>query len=130
MRLAQLGFRGYALNEPTTPAIGPGDLLILASGSGETQTIYDVAVLGKQAGAKLALITARPDSRIGQLADLIVRFSVPTKLGTEPGLRSIQPMTTVSDQSLLVLYDIVVLLLMEASRQTSDDLWHRHRNLE
>ena len=130
MRLAQLGFRSHVLSEPTTPGVGTGDLLILGSGSGETQTVYDVAVLAKQHGVRIALITARPDSRVGRLADVIVQFSVPTKLESDAGPRTIQPMTTVADQSLLILLDIVVLRLMEATHQTSEDLWRRHRNLE
>ena len=130
MRLAQLGFRSHVLSEPTTPGVGTGDLLILGSGSGETQSVYDVAVLAKQHGVRIALITARPDSRVGRLADVIVQFSVPTKLESDAGPRTIQPMTTVADQSLLILLDIVVLRLMEATQQTSEDLWRRHRNLE
>lgn len=130
MRLAQLGLRGHLLTEPTTPGIGAGDLVLLSSGSGETQTVYDVAVLAKKRGARIALITARPDSRIGRLADVIVQFSVPTKGETTGALESIQPMTTVAEQSLLILLDIVVLLLMQATHQTSEDLWRRHRNLE
>jgi 6-phospho-3-hexuloisomerase len=130
MRLAQLGFQSHLLNEPTTPGVGKGDLLILGSGSGETQTVYDVAVLGKQRGVQLALITSRPDSRIGRLADVIVQFSVPTKLGTEVEPLSIQPMTTVAEQGLLILFDTMALLLMDATHQTSEDLWRRHRNLE
>jgi 6-phospho-3-hexuloisomerase len=130
MRLAQLGFRSHLLSEPTTPSVGKGDLLVLSSGSGETQTVYDVAVLGKQRGVQLALITAQPDSRMGRLADIIVRFSVPTKLGSETGSSSIQPMTTVAEQSLLLLFDTIVLLLMDATHQTSEALWQRHRNLE
>ena len=130
MRLAQLGLRSHVLSEPTTTSVGERDLLILGSGSGETQTVYDVAALAKQHGARIALITARPDSRIGRLADIIVQFSVPTKLGTAEASSTIQPMTTVADQTLLVFLDIVVLLLMEKTRQTSEDLWRRHRNLE
>ena len=130
MRLAQLGLRSHVLGDATTPGIGQGDLLILASGSGETQTVHEVAVLGKQHGAHLALITARPDSRIGRLADVIVQYSVPTKDGTGVQPASVQPMTTVADQSLLILFDIIVLLLMQATRQTPEDLWRRHRNLE
>ncbi|MBM3241497.1 SIS domain-containing protein [Candidatus Poribacteria bacterium] len=130
MRLAHLGFHSHVLGEPTTPAIGEGDVLILSSGSGETQSVYDVAVLGKKAGVRLALITARPDSRIGRLADLIVQFSAPTKLGTALEQSSIQPMATLAEQSLLIFLDIVVLMLMRATHQTSEDLWKRHCNLE
>jgi 6-phospho-3-hexuloisomerase len=130
MRLAQLGFKSHVLSEPTTPAVREGDLLILSSASGETQTVYDVAVLGKDQGVRIALITARPDSRIGRLADVVVQLSVPSKVETTIGLPSIQPMATLAEQSLMLLLDIVVLLLMKATHQTPEDLWKRHRNLE
>ena len=130
MRLAHLGFQSHVLREPTTPAIGEDDLLILSSGSGETQSVYDVAVLGKKASVRLALITARPDSRIGRLADLIVQFSAQTKLETAVEQGSIQPMATLAEQSLLIFLDVVVLMLMRATHQTSEDLWKRHCNLE
>jgi len=130
MRLAHLGFQSHVLREPTTPAMGDGDLLILSSGSGETQSVYDVAVLGKKASVRLALITARPDSRIGRLADLIVQFSAPTKLETAVKQSSIQPMSTLAEQSMLIFLDIVVLMLMRATHQTSENLWKRHCNLE
>ncbi|MBI2939120.1 MAG: SIS domain-containing protein [Chloroflexi bacterium] len=129
MRLCHLGLRAYALGESTTPGIGPPDLLLLNSGSGETQTVYDVALMGQKAGARLATITARPTSRIGRLADVVVRLPGPTKVDGD-GPASIQPMTTLNDQSLLLLLDAVAILLMEATRQSSDDLWRRHSNLE
>ena len=130
MRLAHLGLRSHVLGEATTPGVGPGDLLILSSSSGETQTVYDVASLGKAHGARLALITARPDSRMGRLADLLVVYRAPTKPGVPGGASSIQPMTTVAEQGLLIFFDILVLLLMRATNQTAEDLWRRHRNLE
>ena len=131
MRLVHLGFQCHMFDAPTTPGVGENDLLIFSSGSGETQTVYDVLVLAKKAGARIALITARPESRMGRLADLIVQFSAPTKSGAEAGAPStIQPMTTMTEQSLLILFDIMVLMLMEATHQTSEDLWRRHRNLE
>jgi 6-phospho-3-hexuloisomerase len=135
MRLAQMGFRSHMLGEPTTPAIGEGDVLLLCSGSGETQTVYEVAVLAKQHGVRIVLITARPESRIGHLADVVVPLRAPTKLESNQqrsALRqlSIQPMTTVAEQSLMIFLDVAVLLLMKATHQTSEDLWRRHRNLE
>jgi 6-phospho-3-hexuloisomerase len=130
MRLAQMGFCAHMLWEPTTPAIGEADILLLCSGSGETQTVYDVAVLAKQHGVRVVLITSRPESRIGRIADVVVPLSAPTKLASCQQRPSIQPMTTVAEQSLMIYLDVVVLLLMKATHQTSDDLWRRHRNLE
>ena len=60
MRLAHLGFQCHMFDEPTTPGVGEDDLLIFSSGSGETQTIYDVLVLAKEAGVRI-VATGRSD---------------------------------------------------------------------
>jgi 6-phospho-3-hexuloisomerase len=131
MRLMHLGFQSHVLREPTTPAIGQGDLLILSSGSGETQTVYDVAVLAKNQGVQIALMTVRPVSRLRQLADVVVEFSaLQNSADDDAEFRSIQPMTTLTEQSLLLFLDIVVLKLMKVTQQTTEDLWRRHCNLE
>jgi 6-phospho-3-hexuloisomerase len=130
MRLAQLGFHSHVLLEPTTPGLGKDDLLILSSASGETQTVYQVAALAKEHGVQIALITARPDSRTGRLADIIVKMPMFNKLAPQESPASIQPMTTLSEQSLLVYFDLLVLWIMQASGQSGGDLWQRHFNLE
>ncbi len=130
MRLGHLGRTSFTLGDSTVPSIGKGDLLLLSSGSGETQTVYDIAGLGKKNGARVTLITSRPDSTIGKLADSIVTLKAPTKIGPIEGLKSIQPMATLYEQCLQVFFDTVVLLLMEETRQDHDDLWARHSNLE
>jgi 6-phospho-3-hexuloisomerase len=129
MRLCHLGLEAFAFGESTTPRIGPKDLVIVNSGSGETQTIFDITSLAKEAGAKIVAITARPNSRIGLLADIVVNMPGPTKHSNGKDL-SKQPMTTLYDQSLLILLDGVVIMLMSKTKQTSADLWARHCNLE
>jgi 6-phospho-3-hexuloisomerase len=130
MRLAQLGFKSHVIGEPTTPALGKDDLLILSSSSGDTQMVYNTAVLAKDNCVQIALITARPDSRIGRLANIIVKLPLPNKLSSSGVPPSIQPMTTLSEQSLMLFFDMLVLLIMNASGQTDEDLWKRHFNLE
>ena len=130
MRLAQLGFHSHALGEPTTPGLNQDDLLILCSASGETQTLYQVAILAVEHGVRIALITARPDSRTGRLADVVVKMPMFNKLSPADSPASIQPMTTLSEQSLLLYFDLLVLWIMQASGQTGEDLWKRHFNLE
>ncbi|MDD3486545.1 MAG: SIS domain-containing protein, partial [Atopobiaceae bacterium] len=72
MRLMHAGLDVSVVGETTTPAIEPDDLLVIASGSGSTSTLVAIARRCKDAGAPLALITTRPDSPIGNLADGIV----------------------------------------------------------
>lgn len=130
MRLGHLGITAFATGDSTIPSVGKGDLLIVGSSSGETQTVYDVAVLAKKKGAHVVLITANPDSRMGKLADSVVVLRAPTKFGRGKGDDSIQPMATLFEQCLQIVFDIVVLLLMEKTNQGPKDLWERHTNLD
>jgi len=130
MRLGHLGFQAYTIGDSTVPHIGAGDLLLLASGSGETQTIYDIAEIGKKDGARIALVTGHPESRIGRLAHTCVSLKAPSKKSTNPENSSIQPMTTLNEQCLQLFFDCVVLLLMERTKQQAKDLWNRHSSLE
>jgi 6-phospho-3-hexuloisomerase len=130
MRLAHLGFNAFSLGDSTVPAIGSGDLLIIASGSGETQTVYDIALIGKKNKAHIAVVTGRNESRIGSLADSVIIMKAPSKASSFGGMKSIQPMSTLNEQCLQILFDTIVLELMEKTNQTHDDMWKRHSNLE
>jgi 6-phospho-3-hexuloisomerase len=130
MRLGHLGLKAYASGDSTLPGIGDGDLLLIASGSGETQTVFDLAGIAKTDGARVAVITGRRESRIGALADVVVLMKVPTKVEGLDGFESSQPMTTLNEQCLQVLFDIIVLLLMKKTDQTAAAMWQRHSKLE
>ena len=130
MRLGHLGREAYTVGDSTVPSIGKGDLLVVASSSGETQTVYDVALLGKKNGAHVTVITAVPDSRMARLADSLVVLKAPTKFGPMEGVNSIQPMASLFEQCLQVFFDIIVLLLMKETLQSHDDLWTRHSNVD
>ncbi len=130
MRLGHLGKTAFTVGDSTIPPVDKGDLLIVGSSSGETQTVYDVAALGKKKGTNVVVITASPSSRLGKLADSIIVLDAPTKFGGRKDEESMQPMATLFEQSLQVMFDIIVLILMEKTRQQSDDLWARHTNLD
>lgn len=74
MRLMHLGFTTYIVWDTTTPAIGEGDLLIIGSAAGKTETIRHVAQKAKEAGATFGFLTMVPDSPIGQYADFYVHI--------------------------------------------------------
>lgn len=129
-RLGHLGLEAYMLGDATVPAIGMGDLFLVASGSGETQTIYDLAVIAKKNQSRIALITGNRESRMGKLADLIVDIKAPSKVKSVTGFTSIQPMTTLNEQCLGIFFDAVVLGLMAETKETHETMWSRHSNLE
>lgn len=130
MRLGHLGKRAYFLGDSTVPTLGHGDLLLVSSGSGETQTIYDLVEIAKKNGATVALITGNPESRMGKLANTIVQIKAPSKTKKVDGFSSVQPMTTLNEQCLGIFFDAVVLELMEKMNETHDTMWARHSNLE
>lgn len=130
MRLGHLGFSAYMIGDATVPAIGEEDVLLVSSGSGETQTMYDLVEIAKKNKATVALVTGNPESRMGKLADVIVKISAPSKTKAVEGVASAQPMTTLNEQCLGVFFDAVVLRLMEELHETHETMWARHSNLE
>ncbi len=130
MRLGHLGKEAYHLGDTTVPHIGSGSVLLACSGSGETQTIYNIVEIAKKNGATVGLITGNPDSRMGRIADVIVHLPAPSKTKAVEGFSSVQPMTTLNEQCLLILLDALVLQLMQTMNETHDTMWARHSNLE
>lgn len=130
MRLGHAGKQAFVVSDSTVPPVGSGDLVILASSSGETQTVYDVGLLARQHGARVAVVTANARSRMASVADVLITMRAQTKFGPTAEVASIQPMATQFEQSLQVFFDIVILLLMEASGQSPSDMWKRHSNLD
>jgi 6-phospho-3-hexuloisomerase len=128
MRLMHLGLASWALDDQTTPAIGPGDLLLVCSGSGEMPSIRLVAETAVKRGAALALITREPASSIARMAGVVATFMGRDREDRQAS--SAQPMTTLFEQSLWLLLDALVLLLMERLGQTDATMRTRHRNLE
>ena len=130
MRLGHLGLNAYTLGDSTVPGIGSKDLLIVASGSGETQTIFDLVAIANKNKCRIVAVTGNPDSRIAKLSNHIVKITAPSKTKAVDGFISQQPMTTLNEQSLGIFFDAVCLNLMEKMGENHDSMWARHSNLE
>jgi 6-phospho-3-hexuloisomerase len=130
MRLGHFGFNAYTLGDSTVPGIAEGDLLIVASGSGETQTIFDLVAIASNNKCNIVAVTGNPDSRIGKLADVVVKIAAPSKTKAIENFISVQPMTTLNEQSLGIFFDAVCLKIMDRTGENHDKMWARHSNLE
>lgn len=75
-------------------------------------------------------IGANPESSMKAYSDLFVRIGVKTKLNLPSEIPSIQPMTSLFEQSLLLLGDIVALELIGKRKINMHELWQFHANLE
>ena len=130
MRLGHFGLKAYTLGDSTAPFLHEKDLLIVCSGSGETQTVFDQVLIAQKNNVKIVSITGNPKSRIGKLSDVVVKINSPSKVKKIKRFKSIQPMTTLTEQSLLIMLDAIVLELMVELNQTGETMWARHFNLE
>ncbi len=131
MRLMHLGKAAHLVGEVATPGISAGDLLIIGSGSGRTESLLAMANKAKKLGARILLLTIDPASPIGQLADRVIEIPAPSpKASTAGGVRSIQPMGSLFEQSLFLVLDTLVILLMNKEGVTAERMFGRHANLE
>ena len=129
MRLMHMGLTVYVCGEIVTPSAQAGDLLLVVSGSGETGGLPMIAKKAKELGASVALVTVRPDSTIGRLADVILQVPAPTPKA-ENSFRAIQPMGSLFEQSCYLILDALVLELMDRLGATEQAMFARHANLE
>lgn len=129
-RFAHLGISAHCVGEITEPAITDKDLLIVASGSGETLFPVAISQKAKKIGATIAWIGSNKESTIATLSDISIRIPVQTKLNLDDELKSMQPMTSLFEQSLLILGDSLAKIIMEEKKIDLHELWQYHANLE
>lgn len=129
-RWAHLGIKTHVVGEITEPAITEADLLIVGSGSGSTIIPLEIAKKAYSLGAKVVHIGSNPHSQLKEMAELMVRIPVRTKFYLEDEIDSQQPMTSLFEQSLFLLCDIVAKMLIEEKNLDMKELWRYHANLE
>jgi 6-phospho-3-hexuloisomerase len=131
MRLMHMGLEAHVVGETTTPAIVKGDLLLIGSGSGETESLLAMSRRAKALGIDVALITIHPGSSIGAQADLVVRVPATTPKSSKPSAAtSIQPKGSLFEQILFLICEAVVLRMMEMRGIDAEGMFLRHANLE
>lgn len=129
-RLAHLGIETHYVGEITEPAITSDDLLIVGSGSGESLFPVAIAKKAKEKGARVAHIGANPKCTMSEYSDAFVRIPVSTKFSSPDEIKSVQPMTSLFEQSLLILGDTIALMIVEEKGLDLHSLWQYHANLE
>ncbi|TCL06633.1 6-phospho-3-hexuloisomerase [Sodalis ligni] len=129
-RLAHLGIKTYIVGQITEPAITNNDLLIVGSGSGESMFPLGIAKKARSFGAAVAHIGSNPSSPMREYTDTFVRIPVQTKLDRPDEVHSIQPMTSLFEQALLLLGDTIALMMVREKNIDMHNLWQFHANLE
>jgi 6-phospho 3-hexuloisomerase len=126
IRLMHSGYDVSVVGEIVTPSIKSGDLLLIISGSGETEQLIAFTKKAKQIGAKIALIPAKDDSTIGDLADTTFQIGRAEQYGKVRGM----PMGTVFELSTLFFLEATVSHLIHEKGIPEEEMKSRHANLE
>ena len=131
MRLMHLGKEVHWLWDDTTPGMRAGDLLIAVNGSGAIGHIdYLLDQTGKT-GAQRLVITGAPAERTPSEAEAILFVPAMVYKGNDPRtIPSKQPMGNLFEQHLFLLFDLIVMLLVERLHETPQTMEARHRNIE
>jgi 6-phospho-3-hexuloisomerase/3-hexulose-6-phosphate synthase/6-phospho-3-hexuloisomerase len=126
MRLMHGGYDVYVVGEIVTPSLKKGDLLIVISGSGETETMIAFAKRAKELGAEIVLISAKNSSTLGDLANTIIPIGLPELYGKVVGM----PMGTVFELSTLIFLEAVISHIIHEKGIPEEEMRSRHANLE
>lgn len=126
MRLVHGGYDVSVVGEIVTPSIKNGDLLIIISGSGETEQLIAFTKSAKKVGAKIVLISAKGESTIGDMADGVFQIGKNELYGKVLGM----PMGTVFELSTLVFLEATISHIIHEKGIPEEIMRERHANLE
>ncbi|MEN8259123.1 MAG: 6-phospho-3-hexuloisomerase [Pseudomonadota bacterium] len=126
MRLMHSGYDVSVVGEIVTPSIKSGDLLIIISGSGETEQLVAFTKRAKSIGADIILISAKSDSTIGDLASAVFQIGKPEQYGKIKGM----PMGTIFELSTLFFLEALISHVIHEKGIAEEEMRTRHANLE
>ncbi|WP_076459835.1 6-phospho-3-hexuloisomerase [Limosilactobacillus caccae] len=128
MRLMHIGYTPYVIGETITPSVQKGDVLVAVSGSGNTKSIVELAAKAKDNGVTLVGITSNENSTLGRLADETIIVPGATKAGD--GVKSIQLLSTLFDQTVHITLDVLCLKLSRRDHTSNEAAAKEHSNME
>lgn len=132
MRLMHMGKEIHWIWDDTTPSINPGDLVIATLGDGQIGHINYICKRAKDAGGIIYVVTGSPSGDTAKnLADKVLFLPAMVYRGTDDVVPSFQPMGNLFEQCLLILFDMIVMTIVEEVPDLSfEKMSERHRNVE
>jgi 6-phospho-3-hexuloisomerase len=130
MRLFHMGRNVHVVGDMTVPPLGPGDLLFVSIGPGKLRTTETLMQIARDAGARVALITAQPDGPAAKLADVVVHLPAQTMADDQGATTSVLPMGSLFETAQMLFFEFAILKLRERVGETAETMRARHTNLE
>ena len=126
MRLVHSGYDVSVVGEIVTPSIKAGDLLIIISGSGETEQLIAFAKISQKVRTNIMLICSRAKSTIGDMADGVFHIGNDALYEKTKGM----PMGTMFELSTLIFLESTVSHIIHEKGLTEEVMRATHANLE
>jgi len=131
MRLMHVGKTVHWIWDDTTPGLQEDDLLIAVNGSSRIGHINYVIEQAKKSRCKVLVVTGSPSGKAASaLADQVLFVPAMVFNGTDEVVSSIQPMGSLFEQHLFMLFDLMILDLEKRCKVSSEEMEKRHRNVE
>lgn len=128
MRLMHIGYTDFVMGETITPSIQKGDTWVAISGSGTTKSIVADTEAAKKIGLDIVVLTSEPASPLAKLADKVIVVPGATKTGA--GIKSVQLLSSLFDQTVHITLDALTLKLAKRDDTSNEDALHEHVNVE
>lgn len=130
MRLMHLGRQVYHVGDVITPSIQKRDLLVICSRTGGSKVLEYYVRIARKAQARVAVVTARPDSLAARKADVVLAIDDKLSKRGRANDRPLPPLGSLFEQALLIVLDQVVLDLMQVLDLTEEDMARIHTGFE
>lgn len=121
MRLMHCGKNVHVVGDYTTPSIGPNDLLIIISNTGETKQLIGFVEKANNAGSSTLLITANKKSSLVSISEQTLQLDIN---------KNDLPLGTSFELTCLIFLETCISSIINKYNIEEDELKRRHANLE
>lgn len=129
MRLMHAGLNAHVAGDMSTPPVGPADLLIVSAGPGSFSTVLALQEVARDAGARVALLTANPQGPATRLANVVLHIPART-MADDLDAPGVLPMGSAFEAVLFLLTDLLAQRVRQQRREPAEHMRARHTNLE
>ncbi len=130
MRLFHLGLDAHVVGDVTLPPLGAGDLLLVSAGPGHLRTVEALCEVARQAGARIACLTAVAQGSVPRAADLVLVLPAQTMASDATSPTSILPMGSLYEGAQFLVFEHLVALLQQRLGVSAEQMRGNHTNLE
>lgn len=135
MRLNHLGISAYWFGDNYIPPMNENDVFICASNSGTTASVFNILEIFKnKANGHIVSFVGNEESKMAVNSEIAIKFKTCNgglnSADDDTKINSIQPMTTLTEQSMFVLFDIVAMMVIEKLNIDIKETKKYHSNIE